>query len=275
MNTQNNLAGILAVASIVLSVIGLIVSPVGASAPMTPTNGDTGAYGSAPGYHHAFNATQMTARLQASLTKLGQQGVDISQPQADISNGNTTAAMQWLMAYNKANPGAFGNQTRQHPVNATQQTDRLQSVVTKLGQQGVDVTQALTDLSTGNVKGAMQWLMGYNNVHPGTIGIKTPQRVMNSTQMTARLQASLTKLGQQGVDVSQPQADISSGNVTAAMQWLTDYHKAHPGVMNTTAQHFGNTSAWHKGASFRSHHQLSGNQTSVRPSWVPEQTQSA
>ena len=151
MNTQNNLAGILAVASIVLSVIGLIVSPVGASALTTPTIGDTGVYGSAPGSHHAFNATQMTSRLQTTLTKLGQQGVD----------------------------------------------------------------------------------------------------------------------------VSQPQADISSGNVTAAMQWLTDYHKAHPGVMNTTAQHFGNTSAWHKGASFRSHHQLSGNQTSVRPSWVPEQTQSA
>ena len=275
MNTQNNLAGILAVASIVLSVIGLIVSPVGASALTTPTIGDTGAYGSAPGSHHAFNATQMTSRLQTTLTKLGQQGVDVSQPQADISGGNTTAAMQWLMAYHKANHGAFGNQTHQHPVTATQQTDRLQAIVTKLGQQGVDVTQALTDLSTGNVKGAMQWLMGYNNVHPGTIGTKTPQRVMNSTQMTARLQASLTKLGQQGVDISQPQADISSGNVTAAMQWLTDYRKAHPGAMNTTAQHSGNTSAWQKGGSFRSHHQVSGNHTSIRPSSVPVQTQSA
>ncbi|HUH78817.1 MAG TPA: hypothetical protein VLY83_02865 [Methanoregula sp.] len=285
MNTPQNLAGILSIVSIVLSVIGLVISPVSAAAMTSPATGGGGAGIPAAGYHHAFNATQQQERISAELARLGQQGIDVSQPQADIAGGNTTAAVQWLMSYYKANPGAFGNQTRPHPVNinSTQQTARLQGFFTKLGQQGVDVTQALADLSTGNLKGAMQWLMGYHQAHPAVFGNMTRPGMfgnappaVNMTRMTDRLQASLTKLGQQGVDISQPQADIASGNATAAMQWLMAYHKAHPGpAMNATFTHTGNTSAWQKGGSFRPHRQPFGNKTSGHPSWVPTRTQGA
>ncbi|HXX55345.1 MAG TPA: hypothetical protein VEI81_04555, partial [Methanoregula sp.] len=263
MKTQKRFAGILAIAGIFLAALALIASPVSAAAMTPPVPGGAGnGYGP---IHHAFNATQQQARISAELTRLGQQGVDVSQPQADISSGNMTAAMQWLMAYHKANPGSFGNQTRQHAVNTTQQTARLQGFVTKLGQQGVDVTQALADLATGNIPGALQWLTGYYQAHPGTFGNTTHGHAFNSTAVTARIQSSLTKLGQQGVDVSQPQADISSGNMTAAMQWLMAYHKAHPGTgaMNANILHPGNMTAWKNGGSFRQHSIPFGNRTSA------------
>jgi len=277
MNSQKRSAGILAIAGIFLAALALIAVPVSAAAMTSPVPGGTG-NGIGPGIHHAFNATQQHARVSAELTRLGQQGVDVSQPQADISSGNVTAAVQWLMAYHKANPGSFGNQTRLHPVNTTQQTARLQGFVTKLGQKGVDVTQALADLATGNIPGAMQWLTGYYQAHPGTFWNASHGHPFNSTAMTAGLQSALTRLGQQGVDVSQPQADISSGNTTAAMQWLMAYHKAHPGTnaVNTKVQRTGNMTAWKNGGTFRPHRMPFGNQTSGgRPSWVPARAQGA
>ena len=134
---------------------------------------------------------------------------------------------------------------------ALRQTSRLQTVFTKLGQQGIDVTKALADLATGNIKAAMQDLMAINKDHPGLVPGFPAQHAFNSTQMTATLQSGITKLSGQGVDVSEVQADLASGNTTAALQWMAEYHKAHPVQnVNTTASHHGNSTQWQKGGSF-------------------------
>ncbi len=250
-----------AIIAILVSVIALIVSPVSASA-VSPSGDVAGVPAGTSAHHHAFNSTRQAARLQTTLATLGQQGVDVSQAQADLASGNVTAAAQWLMAYHKDHPGPEMNGSRQHAVNATTQAERLQAFVTKLGQNGVDVSQAQTDLASGNTNGAMQWLMAYHKDHPGMMA--------NSTQQATRLQSGVTKLAQQGVDVSEVQADLASGNVSAAMQWMAAYHKAHP-VQNThpTAWQSGNSTPWQRGGSFRPHHAGSGNQTATHPSGSP------
>lgn len=263
-----------AIITIVLSVIGLVLSPVSAATPSAPAGISVGS--TAP--HHVFNSTQQSARLQMVLANLSQQGIDVSPAQADLAAGNVTAAAQWLMAYHKDHPELAMNGPRQHAfnstlphpfdgtkmhaVNATQQTARLQTVFTKLGQQGVDVTQALADLATGNITAAMQDLKTIGRNNPGLAPGVPQQHAFNTTQMTARIQTEVTKLGQQGVDVSQVQADLASGNMSAVMQWMASYHKAHPAQTgNRTVSLGGNNTGWQNENMFRLRHANTGNQT--------------
>src|SRR5208337_782445 len=173
-----------ALIAIAVSAMGLVMSPVSAAPAYTPTGNTSGTFA----YHHAFNSTrmfnstQMTTRFQVVLTNLSQQGVDVSQPQADITAGNMTAAFQWLMAYHKANPDTQMNSPRQHAFNSTRQSGRIQSFVTKLGQTGVDVSQVQADLTSGNVNGAMQWMTAYHKAHPVQKGNGTVSHGSNSSK---------------------------------------------------------------------------------------------
>jgi hypothetical protein len=245
-----------ALITIIVSVIGLVLSPVSAATAFSPS-GDTAGAGIAAGsagYHHQFNSTQQAARLQGVLADLSQQGVDISQAQADLTAGNTTAAIQWLLAYHKDHPDLALNGPRQHVMNATAQAAHVQTLITTLSQKGLDVNKALVDLAAGNTTGAMKDLMALHKDHPGMMA--------NSTRQAARLQTSITNLAQKGVDVSEVQIDLASGNVSAAIQWMAAYHKAHPVQAGTmTALSSSDSTPWQKGGSFRTHAMGSGNRT--------------
>jgi len=155
----------IALIAIVVSAMGLIMGPVSAASQVSPaTGGWTGDFAA----HHAFNSTQATTRIQAVLANLTTQGVDVSQAQADLSAGNVSAAMQWLSTYYKDNPGTRVTGYRQHAFNSTRMTGRIQSFVTRLGQNGVDVSQVQADLASGNTNAAMQWMSAYHAAHPST-----------------------------------------------------------------------------------------------------------
>jgi hypothetical protein len=201
--------------------------------------------------HNAFNITQeVTARLQTILTNLGRQGADVSQGRTDLAVGNVNEATQWLVAYHKDHPGLALNGPRALSFNITQEAiARLQSVFTNLGKQGADVSQGRTDLAAGKVSDATQWLMTYHMANPGLALDSPREHVFNSTQEAASLQTALAHLGQQGVDISQAQADLASGNITAAMQWMAAYHKAHT-VQNGNhpASHGANSTRQQRGS---------------------------
>jgi len=255
MKVLKNLPSILSVLSIVLSVAGLVFSPAGAAAANPPGIDGPGTAAPWYGIHGTFNATLQEEHLQTELMNLGQQGVDVSQPQADIASGNVTAAVQWLRGYLRTNPGTGLTGTRSQVWNSTAMSERLQTELTNLGQQGVDVSQPQADLTAGNVTAAVQWLHQYLRTNPGVIATGTRTQRFNGTTMNERLQTELTRLGQQGVDVSQPQADLTTGNVTAAVQWLRGYLRTNPGAlvkMNGGQSASGNVRkggpgfAWHR-----------------------------
>jgi len=258
MRIPKNHIRAIALFTMIVSVIGFILNPVSAAGVFYPS-GDTASSGVAMGntvYHHAFNSTQQAARFQAVLANLSQQGVDVSQAQADLAAGNLTAARELIMAYHKAHPDLALSGPRQHVINATAQASRVKSIITTLSQKGVDVSKALADLAAGNTTGAMKDLLASHAFHPGTIS--------NSTQQAARLQAIVTRLAQQGVDVTEVQADLTAGNVNAAMQWMTAYHKVHPVQAATrNTLNSGNNTAWQKSGSFRPHAAGFGNQTGL------------
>ncbi len=124
---------------------------------------------------HAVNATAQAARFQTTLARFSQNGVDVSQAQADLAAGNITGAMQDLMALHKDHPGIMGNSTRQ--------AGHLQTEVTKLSGQGVDVSVIQADLDSANVNAAIQWMAAYHTAHPFQNGNATTWHGGNSTQM--------------------------------------------------------------------------------------------
>jgi len=109
-----------AIIATVVAVIGFIMLPVSAAPVFSPQGDPTGVSAGDSAHHHVFNSTQQEARLQTLLTNLGNKGVDVSQPQADLSAGNLTAAFQWLMTYHQAHPGSAPNGARHHVFNSAQ-----------------------------------------------------------------------------------------------------------------------------------------------------------
>jgi hypothetical protein len=84
------------------------------------------AFGNRTGMRPAMNATMQTERLQSMITKLGQQGVDITQVQADLTAVNTDAVKTWFETYRKDHPdttlNASGNQSGTIPSGTTPRT---------------------------------------------------------------------------------------------------------------------------------------------------------
>ena len=174
--------------------------------------------------------------------------------------------------------GAFtmgmGNQG--HAGNTTQQHQMLQSVITKLGQQGVSIIEIQADITSGNIPAAMLWLKSYYQAHPDQ-RMKGPRQDMGNTTQPHRIfQSAITKLGQQGVDISQPQADIASGNSSAAMQWLKSYYQAHPDQMTKGPhQQTGNSTRQQRMAGFTSHNPTTSHAWgSAGHTWAQNRTQS-
>ena len=280
-----------AIITIAISVFGLVMSPVSAAGAFSPSGEGAGSYVGNVARHHEMNSTEQAARLEVVLANLSQQGIDVSPARADLAAGNITAAGMWLTAYRNDHPGILlngkrpymFNGARQYAVNGTRQSARLQTVLTNLGKKGVDVGQALADLATGNITGTMKDLMAMHKDHPGmisnfnpvTLHKNRPGMMMNNTQVAARLQSSVTNLAQNGVDVSEIQSDLASGNLSAAMQWMAAYHIAHPhAAANVPAIHGGNFTQWQKGGFSQPHSAGFGNQT-ARHTWSPSPVQGA
>jgi len=260
MNVPHNLTTILSVLSIVLSVAGLVFSPVSASALASPSLDGPGATAPVSGHHGVANATWQAEQLQTIITKLGQQGVDVSQAQADLANGNLTSARQWVMAYTKDHPGIMGNATRPRVWNQTPSAERIQAIITNLSQQGIDVSQAQADLAAGNTSAALHSLPAFLRDSSGVLVNSTRPRVWNSSFPAEQLQTMITKLGQQGVDVSPAQVDLAAGNTSAATKWLMAYYQDHPGTaVKTTGRHFGNSTEGQAGDTrIKGHHPDAG-----------------
>ncbi len=254
MNVPNNLTSIISVLSIFLSIAGLVISPASSTMLNAPPNEMSGAVAQGIGHHGIFNASLQTELLQTMISKLGEQGVDVSQAQTNLTSGNMTEAMQWLMAYHKEHPEFKGNVSWSKTVNSTLQSERLQTMISKLGEQGVDVSQAPEILQPVNKCTLHSLLAMYKN-QPGIPVNSTRLHAWNSTFPSERLQTMISKLGEQGVDVSQAQTNLTSGNMTEAMQWLRAYHKDHSGtLMNKTGSDSGNISLKNGRPSFAGHH---------------------
>jgi len=133
------------------------------------------------GQGFAVNATLHQARLQSFIAELQKQGVDVSTVQTALQNNDTAAVKAWVTSYKEAYQGQFGNTTHEQKsqgfaVNATMQQAHLQSFITRLQKQGVDVSTAQTALKNNDTAAVNSWLKSYFETHKDALTNSTRQQ---------------------------------------------------------------------------------------------------
>ena len=136
-------------------------------------------------------------------------------------------------------------------VNATLQQERLQSLVTNLQGKGVDTSQLQAAIQNNDTAAIKTWLQSYASTHKGSGTTGTQKKggyafTANATARQAHLQAFVTKLQGQGVDVSTIQAALRNNDAATVMSWLKSFFETHPATRGTTTRqqwHHGNQTA--------------------------------
>jgi len=188
---------------------------------------------------------------ESFITNLQNKGVDVSSVQTALQNNDMATVNAWLKSYFEAHPGTFGNTTPMHrgagfKFNATAQQAQLQSFITNLQNQGVDVSSVQTALQNNDMATVNSWLTSYREAHPGAFGNTTHMQrgtgfKFNATAQQAHLQSFITSLQNKGVDVSSVQTALQNNDTATVNAWLKSYFETHPGtVTSSTRPH------WHQ-----------------------------
>ena len=175
MKLLHSLTGSVAVLLFSLFVLGIVISPAGAS-PVSWQGGNTTlAHGHATGHHFAFNSTQRIAMTESLIGKLQAQGVDVSAVQTAIQNNDTAAVNAWFKSYWQSHQAMTMNTThmRNRPgfaFNATARQDRLGQFVSQLQSKGVDVSAVQTAIQNNDTAAIKTWFASFFSSHPGFTG---------------------------------------------------------------------------------------------------------
>jgi len=129
----------------------------------------------------AVNATMQQARLQSFIAQLQKQGVDVSAVQTALQNNDTAAVKSWVTSYRESHKEQSGNTTHAQKsvgfaVNATMQQAHIQSSISQLQKQGVDVSTAQTALQNNDTAAANSWLKSYFESHKDALTNSTRQQ---------------------------------------------------------------------------------------------------
>jgi DNA-binding transcriptional MerR regulator len=215
MNTQGFVAGPLSVLCIVALVMGT------ASAAVITATGSTSDKGAIPAHLHPSPGS--------IISHLQQQGVDVTEVKTALQNGDTEAVNAWLEAYFQAHRPERPEGSGRSPPDLTSST-RQQDIITRLEAEGVDVTEAKTALQNGDSDAVQAWLEAYFQAHrperPGGAG-RSPPDLSDPVQE----QKIIDRLEERGVDVTEVEADLQSGDTTAVQTWLETYLPSHEGEM--------------------------------------------
>ena len=159
------------------------------------------------------------------ITHLEQSGIDVTEVKTALANGNTDAVTTWLENHRAANPPVMMNGSMRPPLDLTNTTEQ-QQILTRLEKQGVDVTELKTALQNGNTDAAKTWLENYFETHRMEMGKGIGRPGFDLTNTTEQQQI-LSRLEQQGVDVSELKTALQNGNTAAAKTWLDTYMQSH------------------------------------------------
>jgi hypothetical protein len=179
MKTVTSMAGSLAVLLLVLAVLGLGISPVNAAAGASSSGSSTALHGQGSGHHFTQNSTWQHNLQGTNLTPFHPRGANVNASAAAFRN-NATAAGAWFAAHPGAK-GLSGNMTHQQinpgfAINATMQQAHLQSFITRLQKQGVDVSTVQTALQNNDTAAVKSWFTSYMASHQGSSAIRPTRR---------------------------------------------------------------------------------------------------
>jgi len=206
MKKQGILFGALGVCMVVVLVVGF----AGAAVTTPHGFGKTARNETVPGQGHGAPGN--------IIDRLEEQGVDVSAPKTAIANNDQAALKTWLDSYRES-----------HPRNQTAGEDRplMGDIISKLEQQGVDVSVPKTAIANNDQAALKTWLDSYRESHP---------RNQTASETRPLLSDIISRLANQGVDVSAAKTAIANNDTSALKAWLDQFRAAHNGEMrgNTT-----------------------------------------
>lgn len=178
MKTPKSAAGGIAVILFVLAVLGFGISPVSATTGASPSGNSTTLHGHGSGHYFTQNSTWQHTFSGANITQFHARGANVSAAAAAFGK-NATAAGAWLAAHPGAK-GQLGNMTHEKnssgfAANATMQQAHLQSFITRLQEQGADVSTVQNALQNNDTTTVNSWLKSYFEAHKDTLTNSTRQ----------------------------------------------------------------------------------------------------
>jgi DNA-binding transcriptional MerR regulator len=219
MDTQGFVAGPLSVLCIVALVMGT------ASAAVMSATDSTANTDAARVHQHPSP--------ESIIEFLEQQGVDVTEVKTSLQNGDTGAVQSWLETHRPARPDGSGHA----PFDLSDAT-RQEKIIDRLEEKGVDVTDVKTLLQNGDSAAVQAWLEAYFQAHKPekpARAVRSPPDLSDPVQE----QKIIDRLEEQGVDVSEVEGDLQSGDTTAVQAWLETYLHAHEGEMGFHHLHAG------------------------------------
>jgi hypothetical protein len=155
MDTQRFIAGPLSVLCILALVMGT------ASAAVITATGRTSNPDAGHDHHHLSP--------EAIINTLEQEGVDVTEVRTFLQNGDTDAVRAWLEAHRPTMPDG----SPRSPPDLTDST-RQQEIITRLEEEGVDVSDVKASLQTGDITAVQAWLETYLHSHEGEMAFHRP-----------------------------------------------------------------------------------------------------
>jgi nucleoside diphosphate kinase len=214
MNTPGFVNGPLAV----LCILGLVM---GTASALAITATDTSSDPQARPAHHPST--------EEIISHLEEKGVDVTEVKTPLQNGDTEAVQAWLENYFQANRPEKPDATA-HPVPDLTDNARVQEMITRLEERGVDVTEVKAALQNGDTAAMKLWFDNYFQNHRPELDPDTAHPRPDLTD-TTRQQQIITRFEEKGVDVTEAEAEFESGDTSAVKIWLENYLQAHEGEM--------------------------------------------
>lgn len=131
-------------------VVVLVVGFAGAAVTTPHGFGKTARNETVPGQGHGAPGN--------IIDKLEEQGVDVSAPKTAIANNDQAALKTWLDSYRESHPR---NQT------ASETRPLLSDIISRLANQGVDVSAAKTAIANNDTSALKAWLDQFRAAHNG------------------------------------------------------------------------------------------------------------
>jgi DNA-binding transcriptional MerR regulator len=161
------------------------------------------------------------ARQQEIITRLEEKGVDVTEAKTALQNGDTDAVKAWLEAHRPEKPDGTGRA----PPDLSDPV-KLQEIITRLEEKGVDVTGLKTAFQDGDTEAVKAWLEAHRPAKPEGAG-RSPPDLSDPVQE----QKIIDRLEERGVDITEVEADLQAGDTTAVQTWLETYLHSHEGEM--------------------------------------------
>jgi hypothetical protein len=105
-----------------------------------------------------------------------------------------------------------------------------EDLINSLEEQGVDITEVKTLLQNGDTDAVKAWLENYFQSNKPTMPDGSARSPPDLTDPT-RQEKIITRLEEKGVDVTEAEAELESGDTSAVKVWLDNYFHAHEGEM--------------------------------------------